>query len=240
MGGKLLDKLCSSTLYHIPYVGDVYSRSIITVGKFGVALPVPKNNAREGRIMLSINSFERPQSLRVYLMGMRAKKTSRRRIHLMAVLKRRMSFWCLATSWVGKRLVQNCKVSGRFLLVLFVLLAPARTLAASPERGMGRGRDVDIPCRKILASHKAEPRSPASGTAGKCAYSISSVSVYPDMQEDDKKAAEHTGRCNSHPAHLDSSTWRHTASRQYRSRRPDHHSRPAHLPYQLFPIHDGC
>lgn len=31
---------------HIPYVGEVYKRSIITVGRSGVALPVPKNSAR--------------------------------------------------------------------------------------------------------------------------------------------------------------------------------------------------
>lgn len=50
-----------------------------------------------------------PQSLRVILIGTRAHKTSVRLIHLMAVWKRRMSFWCLATSLVGNRFVQNCK-----------------------------------------------------------------------------------------------------------------------------------
>lgn len=46
MGGKLLDRLFSSIEYHIPYVGDVYRRSMIAVGRSGVALPVPKKSAK--------------------------------------------------------------------------------------------------------------------------------------------------------------------------------------------------
>lgn len=46
MGGRLLDKLFSSIEYHIPYVGEVYKRSMIAVGRSGVALPVPRKRAR--------------------------------------------------------------------------------------------------------------------------------------------------------------------------------------------------
>lgn len=45
MGGRLDEKLFLSTEYHMPYVGEVYRRSIMTVGRFGVALPVPKKRA---------------------------------------------------------------------------------------------------------------------------------------------------------------------------------------------------
>jgi len=57
--------------------------------------------------MKLMNSSLRPHILSEILIGIRAKRTSSRRIHLIAVLKRLMSFWCLATSLVGKRLVQN-------------------------------------------------------------------------------------------------------------------------------------
>lgn len=46
MGGKFDDSDFSSMGYHMPYVGEVYSRSIMTVGRSGVAFPVPKNNAK--------------------------------------------------------------------------------------------------------------------------------------------------------------------------------------------------
>lgn len=126
MGGRLDDSDLSSMGYHIPYVGEVYSRSIITDGRSGVALPVPRKSAslirqravwgskdrdatHEGMTMKLMNSSLRPHSLRVILIGISAKRTSRRRIHRMAVWKRLMSFACLSTSCVGKRLVQNCE-----------------------------------------------------------------------------------------------------------------------------------
>lgn len=60
-----------------------------------------------GNTICVINSSLSPQSLSDTLIGTSAKSTSRRRIHRIAVSKRLMSEECLATSWVGKRLVQN-------------------------------------------------------------------------------------------------------------------------------------
>lgn len=60
-----------------------------------------------GRAMVLVNSSEKNHSLKKYLSGIRAKKTSNQRMNFSAKARRLTSFWCRAIKSVGKTFDQN-------------------------------------------------------------------------------------------------------------------------------------
>jgi hypothetical protein len=69
--------------------------------------------------MKLINSSLNPHIFNDTLIGINAKNTSNHRMNLMANLNRLMSLAWEATSWVGKRLVQNWRTERQHCAFLF-------------------------------------------------------------------------------------------------------------------------